>query len=60
MRLFHPLLIESIRDGRLPDDREIADYADAIRAEVVAEHQSAERRPLFAWARRAVEGSKLS
>lgn len=60
MRSFHPLLIEAIRDGRVLNEAEILSYAEAIRPELRSAPGVAGQPPLFAWARRAVEGSRLS
>jgi hypothetical protein len=58
--IFHPLLIEAVRDARTLDDSELASFAEAIREQMRADHGTAAQRPLFLWARRAVEGSRVS
>jgi hypothetical protein len=57
--IFHPLLIEAVRDARPLDDNELKRFAEAIRAEIRAADAPADP-PLFKWARRAIEGSRIS
>ncbi|WP_315761987.1 hypothetical protein [Sphingomonas sp. Y38-1Y] len=57
--IFHPLLVEAVRDARPLDDNELNLFAEAIRDQVRPKDAPAEP-PLFKWARRAVEGSRVS
>ncbi|WP_141395826.1 hypothetical protein [Sphingomonas spermidinifaciens] len=60
MTIFHPLLIEAVRDARPLDDHELRLFAESIRDQVrPATHAPAEP-PLFQWAKRAIEGSRIS
>lgn len=58
--IFHPLLVEAVRDARPLDETELARFAEAIRDELRPHRDSVAGAPLFRWARRAVEGSRLS
>ncbi|HTG39829.1 hypothetical protein [Sphingomonas sp.] len=60
MSIFHPLLVEAVRDARQLDETEIERFAESIRPQIRADQGAAANRPLFLWARRAVEGSRIS
>lgn len=60
MSIFHPLLIEAVRDARHLDESELTKFAESIREQIRADEGAAAARPLFLWARRAVEGSRVS
>ncbi|MEZ0496337.1 hypothetical protein [Sphingomonas sp. IW22] len=58
--IFHPLLVEAVRDARQLDESEIQRFAESIRNQIRADEGAMATRPLFQWARRAVEGSRVS
>jgi hypothetical protein len=58
--IFHPLLIEAVRDARPLDEAELKHFAESIREQIRADQGAAAARPLFLWARRAAEGSRIS
>lgn len=60
MSIFHPLLVEAVRDARPLEDHELAKFAESIRDQIRAEEGATAQRPLFQWARRAIEGSRVS
>jgi hypothetical protein len=59
VKIFHPLLVEAVRDARELDERELASFAESIRDQICADAGEASSRPLFLWARRAIEGSRV-
>jgi hypothetical protein len=60
LKIFHPLLVEAVRDARPLDDSELRNFAESIREQIRADEGATAARPLFLWARRAIEGSRLS
>lgn len=60
MTIFHPLLVEAVRDARALDEEELRLFAEAIRDQVRPARAVPSEPPLFKWARRAVEGSRIS
>lgn len=60
VKIFHPLLVEAVRDARPLDEEELRLFAESIRDQVRPVHAAPVEPPLFKWARRAVEGSRIS
>ncbi|WP_294263828.1 hypothetical protein [uncultured Sphingomonas sp.] len=59
MTIFHPLLVEAVRDARPLDEHELMLFAESIRDQVRPVRHAPTEAPLFQWARRAVEGSRV-
>jgi hypothetical protein len=58
--IFHPLLVEAVRDARPLDENELKLFAESIRDQVRPVRHAPAEPPLFQWAKRAVEGSRVS